>query len=418
MKTLDLDTSAVATAVRLVADAHLEFRTKDVSEHPAMLEAHPEPRDRDYHATVGRYLSEAQDKLGISIVQRGSNPRGALWRGSGGAREPGSSRADDGRSHDARTLDADDLSDAIGPQCARDNPFTARMRFHQSWYRATVLGAPFGTGPTLTSTSSYGSMLTAQDADAGRNFLTSEIFEVVTARIARSTDRVERFRLLHNMLSSQPLCFNIFGPLVRRVDRAARLLTGLWPEIARVNAVDIEHAPEPPHEYLDDGTSFDAFVDFESRDGTRGLIAIETKLTDSFSPKRRDKPAYRRWMSGARHVWKAGVEDAVVHPRHNQLWRNHLLAIAMRDRPGSRFTTCRSIVIRHPLDADGARAVASYRELLRDDEPSFSEVPLDHLVRAFDEAASDDGERSWLAALRLRYLEVDASDPAWRRRNP
>ena len=32
--------------------------------------------------------------------------------------------------------------EVIGPQYSRDLPFTARMRVHQSWYRAAVLGVP------------------------------------------------------------------------------------------------------------------------------------------------------------------------------------------------------------------------------------------------------------------------------------
>jgi len=46
-----------------------------------------------------------------------------------------------------------------GPQPASDNKFAARMRFHQSWYRATVLEVPYGTGPYTTSTTEYGNML-------------------------------------------------------------------------------------------------------------------------------------------------------------------------------------------------------------------------------------------------------------------
>ena len=34
-----------------------------------------------------------------------------------------------------------DDREAIGPQYGGDSPFTARMRLHQSWYRAAVLGA-------------------------------------------------------------------------------------------------------------------------------------------------------------------------------------------------------------------------------------------------------------------------------------
>ena len=51
-----------------------------------------------------------------------------------------------------------------GPQHAGDQPFTARIRFHQSWYRATVLGVGYGTGPQPHHRCRFGNML---DAEAG-----------------------------------------------------------------------------------------------------------------------------------------------------------------------------------------------------------------------------------------------------------
>ncbi len=35
----------------------------------------------------------------------------------------------------------------LGPQYPGDNRLAARMRFHQSWYRAQILQVPWGTGP-------------------------------------------------------------------------------------------------------------------------------------------------------------------------------------------------------------------------------------------------------------------------------
>jgi hypothetical protein len=55
----------------------------------------------------------------------------------------------------------------LGPQYSRDAPFTARMRRHQSWYRSSVLKAPFGVGPQSTSDTFYGNMLDTGAAGAG-----------------------------------------------------------------------------------------------------------------------------------------------------------------------------------------------------------------------------------------------------------
>src|SRR4051794_24412522 len=86
-----------------------------------------------------------------------------------------------------------------------DNPFTARMRFHQSWYRERILQVPFDPQR------GYGNYLSAEDGKRGKNFLSPQIFTVATQRIDAKVGAVASGRLLQNMLSSQPMCFNLFG---------------------------------------------------------------------------------------------------------------------------------------------------------------------------------------------------------------
>ena len=156
----------------------------------------------------------------------------------------------------------------LGPQYGGDPPFAARMRLHQSWYRAHILQVPYGVGPTPKATSCYGNFLTAKDGAAGRNFLTPEIAEVARERVRQRRGTLEPYRLFHNMLSSQPMCFNLFGPLVQDHALAARLLDPLVPEIvAEVTRVAIEWAPEPAADYLGDRTAFDAFIEYRSTAG-------------------------------------------------------------------------------------------------------------------------------------------------------
>lgn len=58
-----------------------------------------------------------------------------------------------------------------------DGPFTARMRFHQSWYRHTVLALPPGPNPAARG-ALYGNILRPEDGRRGRNFLTETIHAV------------------------------------------------------------------------------------------------------------------------------------------------------------------------------------------------------------------------------------------------
>lgn len=184
----------------------------------------------------------------------------------------------------------------LGPQYDRDSAFAARMRLHQSWYRAYVLGVPYGTGPGPRSKSCYGNMLRPEDGEKGLNFLSPEIFEVVQRRLSEGSG-VEPFRVLHNMLSSQPMCFNLLGLLAEDLELATSLWRRVLPdEVMNVTKVRVEYAPEPAGEYLGDATAFDAFVEYSTVDGRNGFCGIETKLTEPFSQREYDRPEYWEWM--------------------------------------------------------------------------------------------------------------------------
>lgn len=397
-----------------------QFVTKDVSEQAELQRSHGSDASHGHwHAFVGTAISQNRGTLGVESIGKSAR-RGERWSKLAGANRPaapdatnvlesGASRAPPStRPRDEGAASPPDL----GPQSSGDSAFTARMRLHQSWWRATVLAVPAGHGPTASSPSRYGNMIDAAAAGAGKNFLTSEIFAVANERLAEGRGAFEPFRLLHNLLSSQPMCLNLFGALVGQPERATRLMRALADDdVARVLRVAVEWAPAPAPDYLDDRTAFDAMVEYERRDGSVVLLGIETKLTDSFSQKPYDGEKYRRWMRSPRSPFRVEAETEVATPRHNQLWRNHLLAIAARDRVGSRYAAARSVVIHHPLDADGARAAASYRGLLKPDDRTFAVWTLDNVVDAFGAAASVE-EVPWIDAFRTRYLALERSEEA------
>jgi hypothetical protein len=174
----------------------------------------------------------------------------------------------------------------------------------------------------------------------------------------------------------------------------------------------IEWAPEPAVDYLADRTAFDAFFEVELADGSLAFVGIETKLTDAFSDKRYDRPEYRRWMDRPGSPWVTTAGPRVADVRHNQLWRDHLLAIALRDQPRSRYVAGALLLVRHPLDTDGAAAVAGYQRLLVPGDRTFIDMPLDRLVRAWEPLVRGDKEEHWLAGFRTRYLDLAQSDAA------
>jgi hypothetical protein len=383
----NLDQRLVA---ELVHEQGPRFGTRAISDHPRLRAAHPvESRARNWRAWVGRCISENQGGGVIPSLRKAGRSRGQqLWERTAAAPPAAPSMPR-----------APEASDGLGPQSSSDGAFAAEMRLHQSRYRHERLQVPCGTGPRRGSTRHYGNMLRPADGARGCNFLTPEIFAVVQERLAQDTDRVEPFRLLHNMLSSQPMCFNLFGPLVRDPALASRLVSALLGQEVEVVEVRIEHAPSPAEEYLADRTSFDAFIVYDGPVG-RGFVGIETKLTEPFSQKSYDRPEYRRWMRPG-GPWREEASARVADIAHNQLWRDHLLAVALRDHPRSSFVEGRLVLVRHPGDESCGRVVAGYQELLVPGDTTLVDWPLDRLLAVWEGVAPERG--AWLRAFRERY---------------
>ena len=300
----------------------------------------------------------------------------------------------------------------IGPQYERDNRFTARMRLHQSWYRAEVLKVGWGTGPGPNGKRELGSMLLPDDGAGGQNFLTPQILDVARRRMADKTGTVDEYRLRHNMLSSQPMCFNLFGHLELNLDLATRTFAALDPDVQRVTCVLMEYAPEPAADHLNDRTAFDAFVAYERRGGGKGFFGIETKLTEKFSQKEYDTPAYRRWLEVPGAPWRLETADELPRMAHNQLWRNHLLAYSLQHL-SEEYATGTVAVVGHPLDLELTQTIAGYRALLK--EPDCLRVwTVADVVEAASHAVQTDLDRDWLEAFKVRYLRLDLSEEDWR----
>lgn len=293
----------------------------------------------------------------------------------------------------------------IGPQSDSDPVRVRRHRFHQSWYRAFVLGVPAGTGPEQHDTTFYGNMLTADDGAAGRNFLTDEIRQVAEARIAEG-GTVEPFRCRHNLLSSQPMCFNLFGHLKVRPGMAAAFVTAITGRDVEVEGDGVVIEDSPGH--LGDATGLDASIRYRTGDGQRGVVGIETKLTEQFSPKvyaLNSKPAYRRYSQAPGAPFRSDQLERLTDSRWNQLWRNQLLCEAIKNHESRELA---DQVVVFPADLDTtATLVQQYATLLS--RPDAIHARTLGEVLSDVEPAMPTADRPWLQAFRARYVDLDLS---------
>lgn len=289
------------------------------------------------------------------------------------------------------------------------------MRFHQSWYRKYILELPPGPNPNARG-EIYGNLLRKEDGWAGKNFINKKIHNYAKERLAEDSLHIEPKRLRNNLLSSQPMCFNLFAPLALNLDLAQRLISGLpgFEDVAKITEVKLEYAP-PKETMLNDGTSFDAWIEYRRTDGKLGFIGIETKLTEPFSQASYDfDERYNRWLDNPEWWWVAGSEANFSNKAYNQLWRNHLLSFALQHQPENRYAESFSAVISHPLDNKCDDALEAYRmNLLPQGKANLLIWPLNDVINGWLAQPETKEEESWLQALRVRYLDIEASEAAW-----
>ena len=77
MSFTDVDDDAIRYALSVLPDT---FKTKDLSEHPAVQATHTEVAQlRNYHTIIGRYLMQHRAQLGLGEPAVPVDDRGAVW---------------------------------------------------------------------------------------------------------------------------------------------------------------------------------------------------------------------------------------------------------------------------------------------------------------------------------------------------
>ena len=147
------------------------------------------------------------------------------------------------------------MDNIYGNQCGSDNAFTRKARLLQSMYRVEI-GEEEGFGPTRASKRKYGNMISGGEV-SGKNFLMKETFEYAKERVAnkRENETIDGFRLFNNLLSSQPMAFNLFHPLMLLLKQDPAMVTLAVRSVFRnypvfeVTEIGLEFIPTPIENY-------------------------------------------------------------------------------------------------------------------------------------------------------------------------
>lgn len=289
-----------------------------------------------------------------------------------------------------------------------DTRFRASARLLQSLWRAD---RKLPVGPHVAEDGTVrdlGSRLTRHDAKKGANFLSSEL-----ARLARYESvycepgaLIEQDRLWANMLSSQALCFNLFGDLKLDREKASRVCCSMWPEfIESVDDVLFEHSPgRGAGRFTADGTAFDVLIVGKTPDGRRSFVAVEVKYTESMTePPAPHRSRYDELSDGC-GIFKDARSLCLRAMPLQQLWREHLLTRAML-REGL-YDVGLFVVVHPERNRQAKEAVSAYEKQLASDSPlesGFASATIEQLLAA----RRADGDVAFADAFHARYLDIE-----------
>jgi hypothetical protein len=115
----------------------------------------------------------------------------------------------------------------------------------------------------------YGSYVEKEYAKkSGCNFLTQKIWNIAKNEMEKSKSSgalYSEYRFVCNLLTSQSLCFNLFGEFLERKDVLLKIFNEIKPNLMdKITEVKFEYSPGRGDEkYLGDHTAFDVFIEYE-----------------------------------------------------------------------------------------------------------------------------------------------------------
>jgi len=257
--------------------------------------------------------------------------------------------------------------------------FKRAARKQQSQWR-NMRRYPAGTQPVRPKDGetgrSLGSRIEIEYAyRTGANFITEAARNAADERVRNKEPHqtLNVDRLYGDLLSSMPMCFNLFGLLHADLELADRAVHTWWSDTpGKVTAVRFEWSPGRSIEgsYLGNRSAFDVAFELDLGGGRSGVIGVETKYHEHCKAEQKpgDKrlPRYRA-VTEASGVFRSGAIDEIIGTKLQQIWLDHLLALSMPQTDADRWTWVRFVLVHPARNPSFAGATQEYRRLLAND---------------------------------------------------
>jgi hypothetical protein len=297
----------------------------------------------------------------------------------------------------------------IGSQYSKDDHidpsgFLKNARLHQSKFRAEVLNLPCDT---------YGNYLTKKDGESGFNFYNGfGIFEAVKVRYKKYNKP-----LYSNMLRSEHIPFNLFIPFKHNFEYCRSVFNEFFANnIKTIDHIEIEYAPKPKQKYLNDSTSFDAYIEYTRTNNTRGIIGIEVKYTEkeyritegSTEWKTVNDPSSKYYtVSEQSKLYKPDAFKLLPTDDFRQVWRNHILGESILQVDVDKFKSFTSVTFFPKGNAHFSKISSEYMDMLVGNELKFLPITYEDFLNACQRHCPDSDYLDWLNYLRARYIITD-----------
>lgn len=217
-------------------------------------------------------------------------------------------------------------------QSVDKSDFQRSARILQSMWRVEQ-GYGIGELKTRSGSKPLGSRLAMPRArDDLLNYLSDTIKGVVCDEVidpVKSRGKLYgKPRIFNDLLSSQPLCFNLFAELQKDLPLATDVMRSLTDGlVGLVTGIDFEWSPGRGDPRLTgDRSAFDVYVSFLSAADKRGFIGIEVKyhenLIGAASPNRDRYDQIADQMGCFKESSRKHLKEQPLQ----QIWRDHLLA--------------------------------------------------------------------------------------------
>ena len=225
-------------------------------------------------------------------------------------------------------------------------------------------------------------------------------------------------QLTANMLRSEHVPYNLFTPLETMPEIATDLFGKMiGVPIRQIKSIKIEYAGTGDKSmYLNDRTSFDAFISYTTPNGKNGGIGIEVKYTENEYPLGEkegkdiegENPLYRE-MTTESGYFAPNLDIKMFLTAHHlrQIWRNHILGYSMKHK-GDVDIIHHVHIYPENNEHFHNHALPEYRTLLTEEgDESFKTITYENYFDMLDAYRDNEQVSEWVKYLRKRYLGVN-----------